>query len=264
MSVDLIQKAVDGFASLGVPCTQEEISSWAGECRVDEDCLSRMVSLLEAMGKEKDDRVFHTLMRLSRLPDKDPKTFENFDFSRLHDDKVEEIKSLQTLAFMYNGRNIVFIGDPGTGKSHLAIAIGRECCAMHKKVYYTTLQQLLVKLNKARDTDTIGRVVRYLAKPSLLIIDEFGNYDYEARDARLLFLIFNARYGVTGHSMVITTNELPSDWGTMFRDEPTMEKSMDRIFDDSIVIQLKGESYRGRKKEVLKFSVSDMLMQKTK
>lgn len=208
----------------------------------------------------KEDAVVSTLLRLSRLPLKNPKTFENFDFTRIHGKGLERLMSLSTLSPLYAHKNLAFIGPPGVGKTHLAMAFGRECCYKGIRAYFLKASELNQRFSDARRLDHVGRMITFLVKPSCLIIDEVGRSTFDLENTRLFFDLIDRRQLKEGSScMIFTSNKSPDTWGEYFSEDTSTLCALDRIFDDASVFLIKGESYRGRKLETFKLEAGNML-----
>ena len=183
---------------------------------------------------------------------KEPKTFEGFDFGNIHGKRVDVLRNLPTLSAIYARKNLAFIGPPGVGKTHLAMAYGRECCLRGMKTYFLKATELHQKLSDAIKYDRVGRITNSLVKPSCLIIDEIGRCTFDKHCTRLFFDIIDRRYAKEGPNTLICTSNLgPDKWGEFFSDDSALLCTLDRIFDDASVFMMKGESYRGRKLETI-------------
>ncbi len=213
------------------------------------DAISKVFAYLE---KQKEATIVSTLLNMSRLPMKEPKTFEGFDFGNIHGRKADVLKSLPTLSALYARKNLAFIGPPGVGKTHLAMAYGRECCLRGMKTYFLKASELNQKLSDAVKYDRVSRVTNALVKPSCLIIDEIGRCVFDKACTRLFFDIVDRRYAKEGPStMICTSNIGPDKWSEFFNEDSALLCSLDRIFDDACVFLMKGDSYRGRKRETI-------------
>lgn len=180
------------------------------------------------------------------------KTFERFDFSRLHGKHVQSLKNLSSLSALYAGKNLAFIGPQGVGKTHLAMAFGRECCLKGYKTYFLKASELNQKLTDARKHGREGAVINGLVKPSCLIIDEIGRCVFDKENTCMFFDVIDRRYNKDGPcTMIFTSNKTPNQWGEYFSEDDTLLCSLDRVFDDATVFMIKGDSYRGRKLETL-------------
>ena len=168
----MIQESAD---SLKVDLSADELALFAENHELTSEHLEVTKELFNYLAKKKHDKTVETLLKQSRLPDKQPKTFENFDFTNLHGKQVERLKSLQTLSAIYSRKNLAFIGPQGVGKTHLAMAFGHECCRQEMKAYFLKASELNQKFTEARKHGREGAVVEGLVIPSCLIIDEIGH-----------------------------------------------------------------------------------------
>ena len=189
---------------------------------------------------------------MSRLPLREPKTFENFDFGLLHGRQADSIKELPTLSALYAHKNLALIGPPGVGKTHLAMAYGRACCENGLKSYFLKATELNQRLVEARKYGREASVVNGLIKPSCLIIDEVGRCVFDVEATRMFFDIIDRRYNKEGPNlMIFTSNKGADKWGEFFSEDSSLLCALDRIFDDATVYMIKGNSYRGRKRETI-------------
>lgn len=233
----------------------EDMAAFAKEYEMTTDSLRCIEELFVRMQETKQKNIVHTLLKLSWLPLKEPKTFDTFDFGRLHGKHADELENLPTLAALYASTNLALIGPQGIGKTHLAMAFGRECCNNGLKKYFLKATELNQKLLQARKNGNVERVVKSLVKPSCLIIDELGYCNFDTENTRIFFDIVDRRYSKdTLNTMIVTSNMEPDKWVTFFSDEPALKCAIDRFFDKALLISMKGRSYRGncrRKIEVV-------------
>ena len=188
-----------------------------------------------------------TLLRLCRLPRREPKTFEGFDFSRIQGRDAAALGKLPSLADLYAHRNVAFVGPGGIGKTHLAQAYGRECCMRGLKTYYIKATELRDRFQKAVQRGNTSRVVSSLVKPSCLIVDEVGRCVYDRPCTDLFFDVVDRRYEKEGpNAMVLTSNIAPSGRDEFFTGDDTLLCALDRLFDKASVFVMRGPSYRGR------------------
>ena len=170
------------------------------------------------------------------------KTLDGFDFSFQPSVDRNRILSLAELAFIDRADVIHLLGPPGTGKSHLAIALGFEAIKAGKSVFFATLAEIISSLLKAQREGDLTSRLRYLARPALLIVDEFGYLPLEPGGANLFFQLVNARY--EKGAMIITSNRGFRDWGDVFGDNVVAAALLDRLLHHAIVIEIDGSSYR--------------------
>lgn len=225
----------------------EDMAAFAKENEIKADSLQCIENLFVQLQDTKQKNIVRTLLKLSRLPLKEPKTFDTFDFGRFHGKQADELENLPTLAALYSSTNLALIGPQGIGKTHLAMAFGRECCNHALKTYFLKATELNQKLLQARKNGNVERVVKSMVKPSCLIIDEVGYCNFDTENTRIFFDIVDRRYGKdTPNTMIVTSNMEPDKWVTFFNDEPALKCAMDRFFDKALLISMKGRSYRGK------------------
>jgi DNA replication protein DnaC len=174
------------------------------------------------------------------------RTIEGFDFAFQPSADERLIRELSTGHFIAHGENILIFGPPGVGKSHLAIGLGRKAVEQGHTVRFTTATALLAALGKAESEGDLGEKLTEYAKPRLLIVDELGYLPFERRSAHLFFQLVNRRY--ERGSLLVTTNQRVSEWGTVFGDEVLATAILDRLLHHSHTLLISGESYRLREK----------------
>ena len=229
-----------------------EFAQMAEEYDFSEDSVEAVRRVFEYMKRKKVDTTIHTLLKMSRLPLKDPKTFENFDFSVIRGRDADRLKGLSTLSAIYAHKNLAFIGPAGTGKTHLAQAFGYECCQHGMKTYFIKMSELRDKFTAARRAGKEASALNGLVRPSCLIIDEVGHCEFDKENTRLFFDLIDRRYNKEGNfNIVFTSNKSPSQWRRNFNEDDALLCSLDRIFDDATVFNIKGESFRGKHLETI-------------
>lgn len=198
--------------------------------------------LLSAQITLRNNHRLRTAMRSSRLPT--IKTLQQFDFAFQPSIRREQIESLHELAFIKRKENVIFLGPPGVGKTHLAISLAIAAAESGRRVYYGTLVGLIESLEAARAAGQLARRLRVLSHPALLIVDEIGYLPVGRDGAVLFFQLINHRYEHA--STVLTSNKGFEEWGTILGDEVMAAALIDRLMHHCHVVNIRGNSYRMR------------------
>lgn len=172
------------------------------------------------------------------------KTLDAFDFSFQPSLDRNRILTLAQLGFIDRHQSVHFLGPPGVGKSHLALALGMEAIKAGKSVYFTTLTDLITSLTKAEREGNLANRVRYFNRAALLIVDEVGYLPITPAGANLFFQLVNARY--EKGAIILTSNRGFKDWGEIFGDNVIAAALLDRLLHHAIVVEIEGHSYRLR------------------
>ncbi len=243
---------------LKVDLTAQEIATLAEDTKMSPESIEAVSEVFSYLKKKQYDKNTSTLLRLSRLPLKEPKTFANFDFSQLHGKDTEELKNLPALSALYAHRNLAFIGPQGVGKTHLAMAYGRECCMQGMKTNFLKATELNQKLTDTRKYGRENAAVISLVKPSCLIIDEVGRCTFDKENTLLFFDVIDRQYNKEDpNTMIFTSNMSPNKWNEFFCDDSSLLCSLDRIFDVATVFMIKGNSYRSKKCDTIALTTGD-------
>jgi DNA replication protein DnaC len=198
---------------------------------------------------QKRKRAIETQVQTSGFPMR--KELKHFDFSFQPSLDKRQIDELATMRFLENGENIVFLGPPGVGKTHLATALGLAAATHRRSTYYINCHNLIEQLKKAHYENRLPDRLKILGKYRLLVIDEIGYLPMDIQGANLFFQLIARRYEKA--STILTSNKTFSQWNEVFADVTIASAILDRVLHHCTVINIKGESYRLKeRKEYMK------------
>jgi DNA replication protein DnaC len=232
---------------LNLPVIADRWSELAEQASKDNVPYSQFLfSLLELEITEKQERMKSTLLKFARFPYR--KTINQFDFTVQLDLDERRIRELMNLSFLDNKENLIFLGPPGIGKTHLAVAIGMEAITKGMKTYFITMSELVSQLRKAEQQGKLEKKIGSFIKPSVLIIDEIGYLNLDTQSAHYLFQVISRRY--ERGSIILTSNKGFGEWGEMVGDPIIATAMLDRLLHHSRIFNLKGDSYRLKEKHL--------------
>jgi DNA replication protein DnaC len=188
----------------------------------------------------------HLAMRIAMARVPFHKTLESFDFKCQPSIDPKVIRDLATGRYLPNGENVLLLGPPGVGKTHLAVALGLKACEQGARTLFTTALGLIATLGKALVENRLEDKLKLLAQPQLLIIDEIGYIPIDRQGANLFFQLVSRRY--EKGAILLTSNQSLGAWGEVFGDPVIATAILDRLLHHSITINIKGDSYRLREK----------------
>jgi DNA replication protein DnaC len=210
----------------------------------DLDYKSFLTEALNTEWQGRYQRGIETRLRQARLPW--VKTIEQFDFDFQPSLDRRQVRELCGLSFVERADNIVILGPPGVGKTHLAVALGVKAVDAGYSVQFVTLETLMTRLFKAKHENRLDRVLKQLGYPKVLIIDEIGYLPLSREEASLFFRLVVRRYERA--SLIVTSNKSFLDWGEIFNDHVLATAVLDRLLHHATTLNIKGESYRLKEK----------------
>ena len=170
------------------------------------------------------------------------KYLDSLQIEYLPEEAKKKLKELKTLEFIEEGRNIILAGNPGTGKTHLSIGLGIECCNKGYKVYFATVPSLINELKESRSNKRLHSFEKRFERYDLIILDELGYISFDKEGSELLFTFLSLR--AERKSTIITTNLSFDRWDEIFNDAVLTAALIDRMTHNSFVINMNGGSYR--------------------
>jgi DNA replication protein DnaC len=204
--------------------------------------------LLEDEIQSRRDSKHKRLYKKAHLPFE--KGIEDFDFTFQPSIRKRDLLELATGNFLLTNTNVLFIGQPGTGKTHLSIALGMRALSLGKTVLFTTLWDMLDLLHQSRADYSFAKKMKEYTQPDLLIIDELGYKSLADQAVQDLFEVIGKRY--EKKSTIITSNRNLTEWDKIFLDKTLTTALIDRLLHHSQVIEIKGESFRMKNKKEIK------------
>jgi DNA replication protein DnaC len=210
----------------------------------EKSIVEALYELSELEIKAKEKRAMNACVKVANFPFL--KGIEDFDFEFQPSINKQEILDLKSLRFVENIQNILFVGTPGVGKTHLAVSLGIECAKYRYSTYFIHFQELISQLKKALKENRLETRLKHFAKYKVLIIDEIGYLPIDTDASNIFFQLISKRY--ERHSTIITTNTPFSEWSEIFGSPVLAQAILDRLLHHSHIISIKGESFRLKEK----------------
>jgi DNA replication protein DnaC len=226
---------------LRLPTMLREYQTTAQTCAKDnKDHIAYLLQLVERETFEREQRAAERRIKSAKFPV--VKTLDTFDFAAQPGINKVLVRDLMRGEYLEQHENILFLGNPGTGKTHLATALGHAACAQGKRVQFMTVTSLITQLLEAREDRKLDRLLGRLGKLHLLILDEFGYVPFSKAGAELLFEVVSRAY--ERQSIIMTTNLPFEQWTEILVNERLTGALLDRITHRVHIIEANGESFR--------------------
>ena len=206
----------------------------------DADYKTFLTHALETEWRGRYQRGVEGRLKQARLPW--IKTLDQFDFEYQPSIDRKQVRELAGLSFVERAQNVVLLGPPGVGKTHIAVALGIKAVEAGYSVLFLTLEALMGRLVRARHENRLERSLQQLTYPKLLILDELGYLPLSREEASLFFRLLVRRY--ERGSLIVTSNKGFTDWGEVFNDHVLATAILDRLLHHATTLNIKGESYR--------------------
>lgn len=234
-------RTLNNFETLNMPEFRANIERYISYVESGEKTMvDALYELTELEMELRTKRDMNACVKVANFPY--IKRLSDFDFSFQPSINKDQIMNFKYLQFLEKKENIIFIGSPGVGKTHLATAIGIEAASMRTSTYFIGCNDLVLQLKKAHIKNRLEQRLKFFSKYKLLIIDEVGFLPLDTESSNLLFQLIARRY--EKNSTIITTNKSLSRWGEVFGDPVIANAILDRLLHHSHVINIVGRSYR--------------------
>ena len=234
-------KLINNLETLGLPKFIENMEKYIEFINSgDKTVVDSLYELTEYECHMRTERAMNACVKVANFPFL--KTFDDFNFSFQPSINKEQILNYKYLQFIENKENIIFIGSPGVGKTHLATSIGIEAAKTRVSTYFISCNDLILQLKRAHLENRLEQRIKFFSKYKLLIIDEVGFLPLDIESSNLLFQLIAKRY--EKNSTIVTTNKPLSRWGEIFGDPVLANAILDRLLHHSNVVNIVGRSYR--------------------
>ena len=241
------EQASQALSRLGLDVAASHMDTLCQQAAADDWSYTRLVAeLLSGEIAARHKRTVELNLKFAKFPML--KRLEDFDFAAQPGLDTRLIDELATGRYLSEGRNLIFLGPPGVGKTHLSLSLGHLACTMGHRAYFVNAMELARRLSSALLENRLHREMMKMVHPKVLILDEVGYLSLDATQASLLFQVICHRYD-RNQSLILTSNKSFGEWGEIFAGDAVMASAaLDRLLHRSTVVNIRGESYRLKEK----------------
>src|SRR5499427_10226337 len=237
-TIEHLQSALSGLGLKAIEARLEGLLEQAA--KKEPTYADFLKDLLGCEVEARRSRYLRARLQLAHLPF--VKTFDQFDFSFQPSIDERQIRELRTLRFAHEASNVILLGPPGVGKTHLSVALAEAAIHAGFGAYFITAHDLVTDLSRAYREGRLDRRMRIYLAPRVLIVDEMGYLPLDDMGATIFFQLVSARY--ERGSIILSSNKSYGDWGSIFGDPIIATAILDRLLHHSTTINIRGESYR--------------------
>lgn len=241
MTEALYERLQQALSSLELTATSLHLDSLSAQAAAENwSTLEFLDALTQTELAARTEQNIRRKLRQAHFPFQ--KTLDEFDFAFQPSVNERQIRDLATMRFVAHAENLLFLGPPGVGKTHLAVALGMCAILQGMSVLFYALPDLIQQLARDAKTDRLPQRLQALARPQLLILDEMGYFSLDKRSAHFLFQLISRRY--QQGSIILTSNKSYTEWGDIFSDTILASALLDRLLHQSLTVNIRGASFR--------------------